>query len=159
MKNTFAASCLLGLSTIALASCGSEPEQVTEVPEGIAGLEVENARMVLNAVSGNPAAVYFDLTYNGERAIQVRRVDVEGAESAMLHGYMEVDFKVQMVETTAIGLLSGETVKFEPGEQHVMAMNVSPELQPGDTAEVTVTIAGGDKHSFPAEVRGAGEER
>ena len=40
-----------------------------------------------------------------------------------------------------------------------MAMNVSPDLEPGDTTEVTLTVSGGDKFSFPAEVRAAGEDR
>ena len=56
-------------------------------------------------------------------------------------------------------LQPGDEVSFEPGGKHVMAFEVSPELQPGGTTEVTLTIAGGDKHSFEVPVMAAGEER
>ena len=83
---------------------------------------VENGRLVLAPVAGNPAAVYFDLTYDGERALTIRRADVAGAESAMLHDYGEYDGKVQMLEALPIGITKGDKIKFEPGNKHVMAV-------------------------------------
>lgn len=159
VENSVLTSMALGLSTLGLAACGIEAEQVEQAPGGVSGLSVENVKMVLNPVSGNPAAVYFDLSYEGDKTIQVRRVDVAGAESAVLHNYMDYNFEVQMMEMGPFVIRDGETLEFKPGDQHVMAMNVSPELKPGDDTEVTMTIAGGEKFSFPAEVRAAGEDR
>ena len=56
----------LGLATLGLAACSEQPAEVEQAPEGVAGLTVDNARVVLPAVSGNPAAVYFDVTYEGD---------------------------------------------------------------------------------------------
>ena len=159
MRNSVLTSLALGISAIGLVSCGGEAEQVEHAPDGIPGLTVDNARMVLNPVSGNPAAVYFDLTYDGDRTVQVRRADVLDAESAMFHSYMDYNYKVQMVEMGPFVITKGQTLEFKPGDQHVMAMNVSPELKAGGQSEVTLTIAGGDKFSFPVEVRAAGDER
>ena len=128
---------------------------VSEIP----GVTIENARMVLAPVEGNPAAVYFDFSYEGDRAFSLGRVSVEGAESAMMHQFGEYDFKVQMMEALPIPVTNGTKVEFKPGDYHVMAMGVSPDIKPGDTVEVTLTISGGDKHKFAAEVRAAGEER
>ena len=64
-----------------------------------------------------------------------------------------------MEETLQVMVKAGETVKFEPGGTHVMAMDLADTVAPGSQAEVTVTFVGGDKVSFPADVRAAGDER
>ena len=64
-----------------------------------------------------------------------------------------------MQEMTQVVVGPGQTVKFEPGEQHIMAMDLADTVAAGGQAEVTVTFVGGDKVSFPAEVRAAGAER
>lgn len=158
MKRILAVAAL-GFAAIGLSACGESAEQVAEAPDGVPGMSVENARMVLNAVEGNPAAIYFDLKYEGDRALSLSRAMVEGAESAVMHDYGEYDFKVQMMEALPIPLTKGSEVVFEPGAKHVMAMGVSPEITPGDSVEVTLFVSGGDKYSFDAEVLAAGDER
>ena len=157
MKNTLFAAATLALSSLALASCGEEP--VPETTDGIDVVEITNARIVLGPVAGNPAAVYFDVAYGGDRALTIRAADVEGAGSAAMHQYSEWDGQMQMMEALPVALASGDDVSFEPGGLHIMAMDPPAEWQPGGTAEVTLTVAGGDKVSFPAEIRAAGEER
>lgn len=158
MKNVWAA--LLAGSSLSLAACGGASEEVVEIaPEGVPGMNVENGRLVLPPVAGNPAAVYFDLTYDGERALTIRRADVAGAESAMLHDYGEYDGKVQMMEALPIGIRKGDKLKFEPGSKHVMAFGLPEETSPGDLIEVTLTVSGGDKYTFEATAQAAGDER
>ncbi len=157
MSMKYAATALIA-GSLALAACTSEPEHVEE-PDGVPGLSVSNARMMLAPVSGNPAAVYFDVDYQADRGLSISRAHVEGAESATLHAYGEWEGKMQMAEAMPIAMTKGDTIKFEPGGLHVMAFEVAPEIEPGDTVEVTITVSGGDKHSFDAEVRAAGDER
>lgn len=160
MKTTFLTAATLALSSLALASCGEEP--VTETADnidGIDGVDISNARIVLGPVAGNPAAVYFDVAYGGDRALTIRAADVEGAGSTAMHQYSEWEGQMQMMEALPVALASGGEVSFEPGGLHIMAMNPPAEWQPGGTAEVTLTVSGGDKVSFPAEIRAAGEER
>lgn len=159
MAKRILASAALALAAVSLASCGSSTEEVVEAPDGVPGMAVENARMVLNAVEGNPASVYLDLKYDGDRALSLSRVAVEGAESAVMHQYGEYDFKIQMMEALPIPLTKGSEVIFKPGDLHIMAMGVSPELKPGGTTEVTLIVSGGDKYSFPAEILAAGDAR
>lgn len=157
--NTAAIAIAMGLS-MTLAACGDEAAPTeAAAADTIPGVTIENARMVLAPVDGNPAAVYFDFSYDGDRAFSLGRVSVEGAESAMMHQFGEYDFKVQMMEALPIPVTKGTKVEFKPGDYHVMAMGVSPDIKPGDTVEVTLTVSGGAKHKFPAEVRAAGEER
>ena len=64
-----------------------------------------------------------------------------------------------MGEMAPLALQPGESARFEPGGKHVMAFDLSPELVAGGITEVTLTLASGDKHSFEAEIRSAGDAR
>lgn len=147
-----------GISSLTACSGGAD-EAEAPADAGIAGLEVSNARLVLPPVSGNPAAVYFDLANTSDRGIAVRTAAVEGAKSAQIHGTMEWSGEMTMGETGPQSVQPGGTLSFEPGGLHVMAFDLAPDVKEGGTAEVTLTAAGGKTMTFPAEVRGAGEER
>lgn len=154
------AAALLVASSLSLAACGEQAEPVAETaPEGIPGLTVENARLVLPPVAGNPAAVYFDLAYEGERGLSIRRVDVAQSKEAMLHAYADNNGQMQMGESMPIAITKGSKIAFEPGGYHVMVFELAPEVLAGGKVEVTLTVSGGDKYSFDAEVRAAGDER
>ncbi len=143
---------------LGVAACGEEapaPEPV----DTIEGITITDARLVLPPVSGNPAAVYFNLSYDGERGIAVSGAEVAGAKNATVHDMMEYDFKMTMAEAGPVPLTNGTEVAFEPGAKHVMAFELDDSVQAGGTAEVTLKISGGKRHKFEAEVRAAGEER
>lgn len=148
-------------ATLGLSACGSEADAPsTEAVAGqVPGMTVTNARLVLPPVAGNPAAVYFDLSYEGERGLTIRKAEVEGAGMTMMHDYGENDFKVQMMEALPVALTKGAKVAFAPGGLHVMAMEPSAEIKPGDKVKVTLTMSGGTTQVFEADVRAAGDER
>ena len=160
MKTAIFAGALLAVSTFALAACSQEAEQAAPAePDAPEGISVENARLMLPAVSGNPGAVYFDLKNDSERNVMVRAVNVEGAGSAVMHTMGTWNLEPVMNEVLQIDAPAGSTLQFKPGDLHVMAMDLDESVQAGGTAEVTLTFVGGDKISFPAEVRAAGDER
>lgn len=160
MNIKFLGAALLATSTFSLTACGGTEQPIAEAePEGVPGMSVSNARVVLPPVAGNPAAVYFDLAYDGERGLTIRKAEVAGAESAMLHDYNEHEGKMQMMEALPIGIKKGSKIEFKPGAAHVMAFGFSPDLQAGDSTDVTLTVSGGGTYTFPAEIRSAGEER
>lgn len=149
----------LATGTLSLAACGETPTEAPGAETGIPGMKISNARMVLAPVAGNPAAIYFDLAYEGDRGLALNRAEVKGAKSAMFHDYGEYDFKVQMMEMLPVPLKKGDTVTFEPGGKHLMAMDVDPALKAGGTTEATIIVSGGKRHTFPVEIRAAGDER
>ncbi len=158
MGKLFAAA--LMCTTVALSACGESPEQPAATDAiGIPGMKISNARMVLAPVPGNPAAIYFDLAYDGDRQVALNRAEVKGAKSAMFHDYGEYDFKVQMMEMLPVPLKKGDKLEFKPGSKHLMAMDVSPDLKPGGTTEASIIVSGGKKQTFPVEIRAAGDER
>ncbi len=147
----------LAVTAVFATGCSEAPEQTEQLtgPDAPEGIAVTNGRMMLPAVSGNPAAVYFDVVNDGTSNRMIRAVSVEGAQNAMLH----VTDDTGMQEVLQIAVPAGETVQFTPGGTHVMAMDLSDTVAAGGETEVTVTFVGGDKVSFPVEVRAAGEER
>ncbi|MEE4200602.1 copper chaperone PCu(A)C [Erythrobacter sp.] len=146
-------------AALTLTACEEEAAPPAPAADVVEGLTITDPRLVLAPVSGNPAAVYFDLAYDGTRALTLYDAEVEGAGSATIHQFGEYDFKVQMMEALPIPLTQGTEIAFEPGDYHVMAMEVSPELEAGGTAKVTLKLSGGGTHSFDAEIRAAGDER
>ena len=156
MKNTILAGVALAIAGVALAGCGggaSDTEQAA--PEGMPGIAVSNARLMLPAVKGNPGALYFDVDYTGDDIAVIRAASVEGAESAVLHDTANG----QMQEVISVPVDKGTTLKFEPGGKHVMVMGLPDTMKPDDSASVTLTFLGGDKVSFPAKVEAAGSEK
>lgn len=160
VKQSILAAALISVGALALSACGQNADEAqTAATQGIAGMTVTNARLVLPAVAGNPAAVYFDLAYDGDKAIALSRVKVAGAESAEFHEYGEWAGKMQMQPMLPLPLKKGDKHSFAPGEKHVMAMKLSPEVTAGGKADVTVSVSGGASQTFAAEVRAAGSER
>lgn len=145
--------------SLTLAACSQSDGTPKPADENPTGLTVSNARLLLPPVAGNPAAVYFDLTNEGERAVAVRRADIADAKSASMHDMMEYNREMTMADMGPMTIRQGETIKFEPGGKHVMAFDLSPELKAGGKTEMTLTIAGGDKVSVEVPVQAAGAER
>ncbi len=156
-----AAAALLPL----LAACSQGDDSPDKVPETTGaqatapGLTVSNARVVLAPVAGNPAAVYFDLSYVGAPGVSLTEVEVEGAGMTMIHDYAESAGQMRMTMADTVPLTQGAPLAFAPGGLHVMAMDPAAGLKPGGTAKVTLTLSNGNMVSITAPVRAAGEER
>nr|WP_237437637.1 copper chaperone PCu(A)C [Altericroceibacterium endophyticum] len=114
---------------------------------------------MLPPVSGNPAAIYFDVLNDGTTDMVIRAVSVEGADSAVIHKMGTWSGEEVMNDVFQLAVPAGASTKLIPGEMHVMAEGLPDTLKPGDSIEVTLTFAGGDKYSFPTEVRAAGDDR
>lgn len=159
LKPAFAAPVLTGLA-LGLSACADEADAPVEPPrEGsVPGITISDARLVLNAVEGNPAAVYFNLSYDGDKGLAIRDARVEGAGDADVHAVMEYDGRMQMNTANPVPLTTGTEVAFEPGGLHIMAFDPSGDLTPGTTTTVTLVLAGGATHEFEAEVRAIGDD-
>lgn len=159
MRKSILGALALALAALGPAGCGETPEQPSGDPSAPEGISVTDGRLVLPAVSGNPGAIYFDISNAGDRDIMIRAVSVPGAGSAVMHMTATWSHEVDMQEITQQPVKAGETVKFEPGGLHVMVMDIAGTVAPGSEAEATLTFVGGDKVSFPVQVLAAGDAR
>ena len=106
-----------------LAACsGTSPEtaqttaaqaSTAAAPETKPGLSLSYGRLVLPAVSGNPAAAYFTLTNRSPKPVTVAAVDVAGSMMVMLHETRQEGSHATMADLAPPVLQPGETVVTE----------------------------------------------
>ncbi len=151
----------LAACTIPLAGCGQTADDVQAAaePENATGLEIENARMMLPPVSGNPAAVYFDVRNVGDRNLAIRTAAVEGAGRSEIHATSQSMGQMTMGEMGPVMIPAGASETFEPGGMHVMVFDLDPSLAAGGTTTMTLTIAGGKSTTAEVAIRAAGDDR
>lgn len=147
----------------ALGACGQQGSPTAQssqpaatAPETKPGLSLTGGRLVLPAVSGNPAAAYFTLVNGSEKPVTIAAVDVAGAGMAMLHETKDMAGHSEMHDLAGPQVASGASVAFAPGGKHVMIDGVPATWKPGGTAEITLTFADGDKLSAPLGIEPAG---
>lgn len=105
--------------------------------------------------SGLPAGGYFTL-HNG--SAQTRTLT--GASSAacgtlMLHKSSKASGTMHMESVDRLDVPAHGTVSFAPGGYHLMCMEPSAELKPGNTVTVRFSFADGATVEAPFAVRGA----
>lgn len=160
MKSAILASAALVLGTLGLAACSDEqPAPSDESDTAQDGITVNEARLILPAVAGNPGAAYFTVKNDGDRDRFIRAASIEGAQSAVLHQMGTWNRQPSMDEVTQIAVPAGGELVFEPGGLHVMANDLADTVAAGGQTEVTLTFIGGKTATFPAEVRAAGDDR
>ncbi|MBX7457350.1 copper chaperone PCu(A)C [Qipengyuania sp. 1NDH17] len=151
---------LPAIAALALAACADREEaEETTVAATDAAPVVENARLVLPPVSGNPAAAYFDITNPGEKPLTISAVGIDGAGRSELHQSMEMDGKMMMEGMSGIDIAAGGTGSLAPGGMHVMAFDLDDSVTAGSTVEMTLTFADGETLTTQVTVQGAGDER
>jgi copper(I)-binding protein len=160
MKIAVIPAMALALGTLGLSSCGQEAQAPAEAATNSpAGVSITEGRLVLPAVSGNPGAIYFNVSNGSDDPVTIRTASLEGAGSTMIHQMGTWNGQPSMDEVMQINVPAKGTLEFKPGDLHVMAMDLDQALAAGGNAEVTLHFARGDKVTFPVEILAAGDER
>ena len=131
----------------------------------VPSLLVSGQKIVLPAVSGNPAAAYFHLENQqsgcnitpcggGKRPpLTVLSVTVEGATRSMMHESKGNT----MVELDQVTLAPGQSVDFAPGGKHLMVFGLSPKLVAGKMTMIRFKLSDGDNFAVPAKIVSASD--
>lgn len=150
-------------ATVTLAACEDEAPYSTYGQQDeagvIPGLEVSDAKLVLAPIEGNPAAIYAEISYSGDKLLAISGAEVEGAKNAEVHQTMEWEGKMAMNKANPIPVKKGEKLSLVPGEAHIMAFELPAGLKAGDKVKASLRLAGARTHDFEATVQEAGEER
>ena len=115
-------------------------------------ITVSDARLVLPAVPGNPAAAYFTIANGTSTAAVINAAAVKGAANAEMH---ETAGNA-MNPLDSVTVPAGGRVVFAPGGKHVMVFGLAPILVASGSTTLTLTLANGAKLSAPAKVQAAG---
>ncbi|MBO0750343.1 MAG: copper chaperone PCu(A)C [Porphyrobacter sp.] len=160
MKAALLAGLALAFATLGLGACGSRQAPAAKQENPLpAGISVADGRLVLPAVKGNPGAVYFTVHDNADSPVTLTTVHVDGAQEAMMHQTVMANGQASMEMIMQAEVPARGELAFAPGGRHVMAMNLDASLKPGGTTQVTLTFAGGNKVTFPAQILAASDAR
>lgn len=146
--------CLTGVAVVSLSACHKHEDAVAPSPMSntpVNAPAISEGRLVLSAVTGNPAAAYFTLT-NGGTATTIASVAIDGADKSDMHETVGIEMK----PLANVPVAAGDKVIFAPGGKHVMVFGLKPSVTAGSTAKITVTFTGGTSLSAPLKVESAG---
>lgn len=116
---------------IALAGCQKAPE-----------LRVDEARVQLSPVRGNPSVAYFTV-HGGPTDTTLISVSSPVAIKSEMHESMNKGGMATMAPVTAVPVPAKGTVSFAPGGKHVMLYNINPGIKPGGRP-ITLILAFGN---------------
>ncbi len=142
---------------LALGACQqakepAAPAQTEAAPEAKPGIALAGARLVLPALAGNPGAAYFQIDNRAGANTVIGVIAIDGAGKTEVHQMVgDAMSPVDQVEIAA-----GTSIRFEPGQLHVMVFDLANKLKAGGTTELTVTFADGDKVSAPMKIEAMG---
>lgn len=152
----FALPLAASFAVLALAACGGakneEKAEATAAPEAKPGIAISEGKMILPAVSGNPAGAYFTVENNGDKSVSIASIAIDGVGKAEMHETKGG----QMKPVDRLDVAAKSAVKFERGGLHVMGFDLDSKLKAGGITEMTVTFSDGDKVSAPLKLEAMG---
>lgn len=107
-------------------------------------------------IASRPAAGYFTLTNDGDRAVSLVRVSSPGCGAAMLHRSVRENGQDRMVPVDRVEVPAHGSIGFAPGGYHVMCMMPTGAVRPGASVPVTLGFADGGEITADFVVRRIG---
>lgn len=158
-RNAASALGAAALVAVLAAGCGSETSSsgepdstdATETAEP-AVLEVEDSWA--KAVNEGMTAVFGTLVNEGESEVRVMSASSPVAGMTELHEVVSEDGEQKMrPKEDGFVVPAGDKHLLEPGADHVMLMELTEPLKPGDTVDVELTLESGAAYEFTAQVK------
>jgi len=146
---------LFGLMGLLIAfACQSDPEtEVTDVQENRTGIHIENA-WARPGSEGRISAAYFEITnYDNEPDVLLSANSTVARNVEVHESYEHEDGMIGMREVTDLEIPAQSTVRFEQGGLHIMLIQLTRQLQDGDSFEMTLTFENHGNVSFEIPVR------
>jgi copper(I)-binding protein len=101
-----------------------------------------------------PAAGYFVLRNDGEKAAKLVGASSPAFASAQLHETVDEHGLEKMVHVASVPVAAHASLRFRPGGYHIMLMHRRRGLEVGDTVEITLRLADGTKIAADFAVKG-----
>jgi hypothetical protein len=102
-----------------------------------------------------PAGGYFTLHNSGAAEVALTGAQTSACAMLMLHRSMQSGGMSSMEDVASVPVAAGGTVTFAPGGYHLMCMDPSPAMKPGNTVTVMFKFADGSKATANFAVRNA----
>lgn len=138
-----------------LAGCGSD-DAAGATDDAAAGGEVTISDAWVRASEGPMTGAFGVISNSGDADVTVLSASTSASEMTELHEVVMIDGEMKMQEKDGGFLVpaGGEHV-LEPGNDHIMVMNMQQPVMPGDDVEITLTLDDGSQVSYTAQAREA----
>ncbi len=143
---------LIGFVLLALMLAAAQCNGGNAVPK----IAVEDAWARPSAMKAGSGAVYVTLKNTGGDDVLVSAAS-DVAEAVELHQTKMDGDMMKMSPVPNIPIPAGETVKLEPGGEHIMLINLKQPLKPGETISVTLNFEKSDAMTLDVPVKPNGE--
>lgn len=132
---------------------GREPDHTASdaASEAASDLAIDDARLVLPAVKGNPGAAYFAIRNETTGTKAIAGIAIDGVGKTETHQTIANE----MTAVDRVEIAPGTHIAFEPGKLHVMAFDLAGTLQAGGKTRLTVTFATGETATSTMNIQSA----
>lgn len=146
------------IAVAGLAACGGSSDSGSS---SAAGGDVSISDSWTKATDGPMTGSFGVLANSGSEDVTVTSASSPAANMVQLHETVMVDGQMQMQEDKAgFTIPAGGTFTLEPGGYHVMLMDLTAPIKPGDEVAITLTLSNGQTLGYTAiakEFTGANE--
>lgn len=118
-----------------------------------ADLQVEDPWVRAGPPTARVMAGYMTLRNPGDSDREIVRVSSPAFERVEMHQSRIEDGMARMIPQDALRIPAHGSLKLAPGGYHLMLFNPAAPLQPGDTVELTLQDAAGNRLQVSAPVR------
>ncbi len=99
--------------------------------------------------SGVISAMYLTISNDRGQAVQLTAVETSIAEVIEIHQTENQNGLMRMQPVQAVEIPAGGTVEFAPGGHHVMLIDITEQLDAGDTISATLVFNTGERIELP----------
>ncbi len=146
---------LMLAATFAITACNQQTS-THKVSNAKSGITISDARLVLPAVTGNPAAAYFSVNNETDQPAKILTVDVGGAGMAMMHETLNMGARSTMQDLSNTVVPAHQSLVFSPGGKHVMVTGLTDLIKKGTNTTLTLNFDDGQKAGVDLPVVPAG---
>lgn len=157
-RRSFASLVAVPLLGLALAGCGSqadapEPTTTAVAPQATAALTVTDAWA--KAADTGMTAVFGTLTNGGDAAVHIVSASTPVAARTEIHEVVMGSNGQMVMQPKQDGLTipAGGSHTLAPGQDHLMLLELTGPVKPGDDVAVTLTLGDGQTVDFTATAR------
>jgi copper(I)-binding protein len=102
-----------------------------------------------------PAGGYFTLRNSGTTEIALTGAQSPACAMLMLHRSVQSGGMSRMEDVSSVPVAPGQSAIFAPGGYHLMCMDPSPAMKPGNTVKVVLRFSDGSNTAASFAVRNA----
>lgn len=152
---------LLGAAALLLTGCaGGASEPSTSPSPSTTSARADDSVLVVTgawakaAAAGENSAVFANIASRGGTPLDLTGAETDVAASAQLHTTAATgDGSMDMAQVAKLRVPASSHLELAPGGDHIMLMDLTRALEPGEKIDVTLLVSDGSRTTVTATVK------